>query len=70
MKTEKQNRLSAVGLYTLGVYIVLIPFKLWILSISISIILGFFFGLMNEIILQLKKINGEVFFNDDEKKVL
>lgn len=34
---------------------------MWITGISISILIGFLFGLLNDIITQLRKLNGEKF---------
>ena len=42
--------------YTIGCYLVLLPFKQYILSISISIIIGFVCMLLNTIIQILIKI--------------
>jgi hypothetical protein len=47
---------------------VLIPLKIWLIAIPISIIIGFFFGLLNTIIIQLRKLNGEKFPNLEEPK--
>ena len=38
-------------------YICLIPTQKWIINIGISILIGALFGALNEIILQLKKLN-------------
>jgi hypothetical protein len=47
--------------YSLICYIIIVPFQLWITGISISILIGFLFGLLNDIIIQLRKLNGEKF---------
>jgi hypothetical protein len=47
--------------YSVICYILLIPFQIWITSISISLLIGFLFGLLNDIIIQLRKLNGEKF---------
>ena len=57
--TSRKNRLIAWGIYSLGTYIILLTFGFWFFGIPISIIMGFLFGLLNEIILQLRKLNGE-----------
>jgi hypothetical protein len=44
-------------IYSIITYIILIPFQSWILNISISLLIGFLFGLLNDIILQLHKLN-------------
>lgn len=48
-------------LYSICFYVILLPLKLWIISISISLILGFFAALLNEILLNIKnlKTNGK-----------
>jgi hypothetical protein len=51
--------------YTIICYIILIPFQIWITGISISILIGFFFGCLNTIIMELRKLNGEKFENID-----
>ena len=38
-------------------YVCLIPTQNWIINIGISILIGALFGALNEIILQLKKLN-------------
>jgi len=48
-------------MYSLITYIILIPFQIWIIGISVAILLGFFFGLLNDIVTQLRKLNGEKF---------
>lgn len=60
----KQN-LKVWVVYSLTCYIILIPFKIWLIGISISILIGFFFGLLHDIIIQLRKLNGEKFENID-----
>jgi len=68
-KRLKHNLVTAL-IYSVMVYIVIIPLKLWIVGISISIILGFLFGMLNDILTQLRKLNGEKFPNieDDAKQ--
>jgi len=70
MKLTKiqKNNISAWLIYTIGIYLVLIPLKIWLIAIPISIIIGFFFGLLNTIIIQLRKLNGEKFPNLEEPK--
>jgi len=52
-------------IYSIICYIILIPFEIWITGISISILIGFFFGCLNTIITELRKLNGEKFENID-----
>ena len=47
--------------YSIICYIILLPLKLWIIGISISLLIGFLFELLNDILIQLRKINGEKF---------
>lgn len=62
MKRLKQNLLAWL-IYSIGCYIVLLPLEIYIVAISISIITGFFFNLLNDILIQLRKLNGEKFDN-------
>lgn len=59
-----------MGLFTYAImcYIVLIPFKMWITGISISILFGFISGMLNDIITQLRKLNGEKFPNIEDSE--
>jgi hypothetical protein len=59
MAKRLKRNLKIWTIYSLICYIILIPFQIWITGISISILLGFFFGLLNDIITQLCKLNGE-----------
>lgn len=59
MANEMNRNLKSLIIYSLICYIILIPFKLWIISISISILVGILFGLLNEIITQLRKLNDD-----------
>lgn len=63
MTKRLKHNLKTWFMYSVLCYIVLIPFKMWVLGISISILVGFFFGLLNDIITQLRKLNGEKFEN-------
>ena len=57
-KRLKHNLLTWL-IYSVFVYIILLPFGLWLTCISISILIGFLFGMLNDIITQLIKLNGE-----------
>jgi len=48
-------------IYSLMFYIALIPLHLWIISGGIAIILGWFGGILNDILVQLRRMNGEKF---------
>lgn len=66
-KRIKHNLLGWL-IYSLGCYIIIMPFQMWILGIPISILFGFITNMLNDIITQLRKLNGEKFTNieDDE----
>lgn len=70
MSNRLKHNLKCIILYATITYIILLPFKLYVLSICISLLLGFFFGFLNDIITQLRKLNGEVFDNVDEDVVI
>lgn len=65
MKNRLKRNLNIILMYALIAYIVIIPFQIWITGISISLLIGFFFGFLNEIITELRKLNGEKFDNTD-----
>lgn len=69
MKRLKFNLQSWV-LYAVICYIILLPLKMYVIGISISLIIGFLFGILNDIVIQLRKLNGEKFPNmeEDEKE--
>ena len=68
MKNRLKHNLSTFLIYSVIIYVILLPFQMWFIGISLSILIGFFFGLLNDIITQLRKLNGEKFPNleDDE----
>ena len=59
MPNRLKRNFKVLIAYSLTCYIILIPFKVWITSVSISILIGFFFVLLDDIIIQLRKLNGE-----------
>lgn len=64
-----KHELKIFLLYSFMVYLLLIPFKIWVTGISISLILGILFGILNGILTQLRMLNGEKFENlSDDKK--
>jgi len=65
MTNRLKHNLKSWITYSIICYIILIPFKIWIIGISISLLIGFLFGLLNDIIIQLRKLNGEKFENID-----
>lgn len=68
MTNRLKNNLIGLAVYSLICYIILLPLKMWITGISISILIGVLFGFLNEIITQLRKLNGEKFDDMDNKK--
>jgi hypothetical protein len=60
MSNRLKHRLLTILIYSIAVYIIILPLKLWVIGISISILIGFFFGLLNDIIAQLIKINNKI----------
>ncbi len=64
-KQAKHNVLSWL-IYTICTYIVLLLTQQYIICIPISIIIGFLFSLLNSIIIQLRKLNGEKFPNIED----
>lgn len=67
IKKRTHNLLSWL-VYSILIYILLIPLKTWIIAISISLIIGFLFGLLNDILTQLRILNGEKIKNLSNKK--
>lgn len=69
MTDKLKHNLVTFGIYTIGVFVVLTPCKLGWSAVSISIILGFLFGILNEIVTQLRKLNGEKISNTENKPI-
>jgi len=61
MNKRLKHNLKVQSIYTFMVYILLLSFGMGIKSIFLSILIAFLFGLLNDIIIQLRKINGEKF---------
>jgi len=59
MNKRLKHNLIVWLIYSVAIYIILIPCQLWIVSISISVLLGFLFGCLNEIITQLRDLNDK-----------
>lgn len=68
MNKRLKHNMKVIGIYSIVIYIILLPFQMWFTGISISILLGFLFNLGNDIITQLRKLNGEKFPNLEEKE--
>ena len=70
MKNRLNHNLFSWLFYSIMIYVLLLPLQLWVVNISVSIILGFFAGMLNDILTQLRKLNGEKFPNleDNEDK--
>lgn len=66
MTKRLKHNLSTWLMYAVVIYIVLIPFQIWFTGISVSLLLGFFFGVLNDILTQLRMLNGEKFENLEE----
>lgn len=64
MKRLKNNLLSWF-IYSSLTYIIIIPIGQWVINISISLLIGFLFGILNDILTQLRKLNGEKILNDE-----
>lgn len=69
MTKRLKHNLYGWLIYSVICYIILLPFQIWITGISISILIGFFFNMLNDIITQLRKLNGEKFpdIEDDDE---
>lgn len=68
MTHRLKHNLFVWVIYTVMFYIALIPLQIWVPAIGIALILGWFGGMMNDILLQLRKLNGEKFPAFDEDK--
>lgn len=69
MKRLKNNLIN-IGIYGTLVMVLLIPFHESLTfgkAVSITLAIAFTWGMLNEIITQLRKINGEKFENLEEK---
>ena len=65
-KKLKHNSITALIYSFFSCLLLLIAFEV-IVAIPVGILIGFFFGLLNDIITQLRKLNGEKFENLEEK---
>jgi len=63
MKNRLKHNLTTWALYSIMSYIILLPCGIFVVGISFAILLGFLFGCLNEIIRELRKLNGEKFEN-------
>jgi hypothetical protein len=63
MNNRLKHNLITLSIYSVFVYLLLTPFKMFWEMIPVSILIGFFFGMLNDIIIQLRKLNGEKFNN-------
>lgn len=69
MTNRLKHNLIVWIIYAILIYIILIPCQIWIIGISISIILGFFFQILNDILTQVRKLNGEKFQSIEDIKL-
>jgi len=65
---RNKNRRKSWLIYGIGTYIIQLPLlficiNILIISIPISIIIGFFLSFLNDIYIELRKLNGEKFPN-------
>lgn len=56
-----KHNLLVLIIYSAVVYVLLLPLKLWVVSIGISFIMGWVIGILNDILTQLRRMNGEKF---------
>lgn len=68
MKNKVKNTLIAWLIYTIGTFILLLPFGHDLKMVSISILIGFLFMMFNSIIIQLRMLNGEIFEHLEDNK--
>ena len=61
MKKYNLNSIIGILIYDVIIYIIIIPFKMWILGISFSLLFGILLEFLNKIITELRKLNGEKF---------
>ena len=74
-KLHEKSRLSLGSIlgflvYSATMYVFLIPLQLWVESIGIALVLGFFLWFINELNTHLRRLNGEKFpgYDKDYKK--
>ena len=58
MKELKRN-LIIIGMYSIFVYVILLPLQLYTFMLPISFLIGFIIGILNEIYTQVKKLNNQ-----------
>jgi len=68
MNSRLKRNLIIWLIYSAVCYAILLPIGIYITGISISLLMGFFFGILNDILTQLRKANGEKFGSSDRKK--
>jgi len=61
MTNRLKHNLWVILIYTIIIYVIISPFGLWLTGIPISFLIAFFFNMLNDIIMQLRKLNGEKF---------
>ena len=59
MTNRLKNNLLAWFLYSAGCYVLMIPYKQWIMSAPIAVIVGFLFSMLNSILVELYKLNDK-----------
>jgi len=68
MDKRLKFNLQAWVIYTVFCYIVLLPLKLYVPMISVSIIIGFYLGMLNTIIRELRILNKSYDGSDLDKE--
>ena len=66
MTKRLSHNLYTIGLYSICMLVLIIIAH----PVTYAIILGFFAGLFNDMITELRKLNGETFKNLEEEKSL
>lgn len=61
MTKRLKHNLKVITIYSIVVYVLLIPLNLWIVGIGISLLIGWFLSMLNSIITELRILNGEKF---------
>ncbi len=71
MSKRLKRNISTILIYAVTSYVLILPlsifsWKFFIANIGISLILGFCLGFINEILTELRKLNGEKFPHLDD----
>ena len=66
MTNRLKNSLLAWTLYSIGCYVIMLPYKQWILAAPVAVIVGFLFSMINSILVELYKLNDRKSPNSDK----